>query len=343
SANETLSFTGTLLTGNQSIAVTFTSPNTFEGYNLVGNPYPSAFDWEDDANVTKTNINDELWYRTAGTFATYSGVSGFGTNGGQRYIPAGQGFWVKATAAGTFGVSNGARVHNDTTAFYKTDNNSPLLSLTAVNGEYADETILAFMPGSEPGFDAYDTEKMFATDDNYPQVWYQANDELVAVNVLPEMEETMSFPLGFRAKIAGEYTINVTRFENIAENTKFTLEDLNTETIVNLSDNASYTFNSEIVDNNSRFVVHITKTSATNSSVLNENNIRIFAYLNKITIQNAGDASIEVYNVLGKLVKKDVISSSEFHQISLNNATGYYFVKVITQNGIETQKVFIKQ
>ncbi|MFC2086172.1 T9SS type A sorting domain-containing protein [Bacteroidota bacterium] len=338
--SEILSFTGTLNTGDQSIPLTFTSPNTYEGYNLAGNPYPSAFDWEDDDNVTKTNINDELWYRTAGTFATFDGTSGIGTNGGQRYIPAGQGFWVKATAAGTFGVGNGARIH-DATAFYKEKNENPILSLMAAKGEYTDETVLAFMDGSEAGFDAYDTEKMFANDENYPQIWYEADDELLAVNIVPDIEERMSFPLGFRAVTEDDYSIQVNTFENFGDNTVISLEDKISNTMIELKESGTYSFYSTIVDDMDRFIVHV-NSSATSSSQLDTDNVLIYSYKNKVYLQNANNSSVEIYNVLGKLINSEKVENKNLQSFKINAATGYYFVKVVTDGNVYSKKVYLE-
>ncbi len=45
------------------------------------------------------------WSQSYGTYTVGSG----GTNGATQYIPAAQGFFVQASAAGTLGVTNAVR------------------------------------------------------------------------------------------------------------------------------------------------------------------------------------------------------------------------------------------
>lgn len=69
------------------------------GYNLVGNPYAAVVDWK---NVTKNGSIDAvvmIWNPSCRQYSTYNGddVAG-GTNGGSRYIPIGQSFFVQTAS-----------------------------------------------------------------------------------------------------------------------------------------------------------------------------------------------------------------------------------------------------
>lgn len=69
------------------------------GYNLVGNPYAAAVDWK---NVTQSGSIDAvvmIWNPSCRQYSTYNGddVAG-GTNGGSRYIPIGQSFFVQTAS-----------------------------------------------------------------------------------------------------------------------------------------------------------------------------------------------------------------------------------------------------
>jgi hypothetical protein len=65
---------------------TFTSSTVVanDGWNLVGNPYPSTIDWDASFRLDKTGINNAIYMRDNGllspVYATY--VGGVGTNGG---------------------------------------------------------------------------------------------------------------------------------------------------------------------------------------------------------------------------------------------------------------------
>lgn len=100
---KTLDLTGPVYQGNISIPVTYTDDPSQaisqDGWNLVGNPYPCPVDWL-SANWVKTNLSDEfhIWDPQNQNYQSF--VSGVGTNGGTRYIPAGMSFFVKANGGG---------------------------------------------------------------------------------------------------------------------------------------------------------------------------------------------------------------------------------------------------
>ncbi len=66
--NFVIPFAGTFRTGNFSLT---NLPLSFEGYNLVGNPYPSAIDWN---LVTKSNVSATYWLWKSDGVTEYSGV-----------------------------------------------------------------------------------------------------------------------------------------------------------------------------------------------------------------------------------------------------------------------------
>ena len=94
--------------------------NSFSGYNLVSNPYPSFIDWK---GVIKTNLESSMWYRTHnGTnnvFDTYNATSEIGTNNNgsgavTEFIPPMQGFWVRVNSdenTGGIALNNSLRSH----------------------------------------------------------------------------------------------------------------------------------------------------------------------------------------------------------------------------------------
>ena len=95
-----------------------------KGWNLVGNPYPSPLDWLSEAGWDKSDINDAkyIWNPAAYNYTIFLGGSEpIGINGGTRYIPSNQGFWVQANQNGTLSVNNVARVGimSSTPDFYK--------------------------------------------------------------------------------------------------------------------------------------------------------------------------------------------------------------------------------
>lgn len=69
--------------------------SSHDGFNLISNPFPGTIDWS-STEWTKRRIANAVyvWNDCTNSYATYS--SGVGVNGGGRYIPSMQGFWVQA-------------------------------------------------------------------------------------------------------------------------------------------------------------------------------------------------------------------------------------------------------
>ncbi|MCK5839735.1 MAG: hypothetical protein KAG99_07790, partial [Bacteroidales bacterium] len=109
--SETVTFEGVLNNGNLHIeGLTFTGPGIpnynpdYAGYNLIGNPYPSAIDW-DHQSITKTSLDNAIyfWNPLNNGYSAY--VDGVGNNPEttNSIIPPMQGFFVRVDAIGHIG------------------------------------------------------------------------------------------------------------------------------------------------------------------------------------------------------------------------------------------------
>ncbi|HNX89802.1 MAG TPA: SBBP repeat-containing protein, partial [Paludibacteraceae bacterium] len=177
----TTDVTGMVNNGPLSYPVTKTaSPYpTADGWNLVGNPYPSPIDWQAASGWTKTNVSDGIYYfkpstQYTGSYSTF--VNGIGANGGTAIIPSMQGFFVKATGAGTLGVTNAVRVNSQPTFFKSTTvTSNPLLRLKgypAANEPSGDETVIYFDTQATNVFDNdLDAYKWMNNDPAFPNLF----------------------------------------------------------------------------------------------------------------------------------------------------------------------------
>ncbi|NTW33210.1 MAG: hypothetical protein HGB12_11415, partial [Bacteroidetes bacterium] len=160
---------------------------TLNGYNLVGNPYPSAIDWDAAGGWTKTNLAGTIYVwdpSGSGQYLTYNTTSG-GT--GSRYIAMGQGFFVQAIpGGGSLTMNNNIRVH-DAVPFLKSEETlSDQINIKVSNNvnTYTDETIIALNDTASDSFD-YDLDaNKFAGETTAPMLYTMKYDKNLAVSCL---------------------------------------------------------------------------------------------------------------------------------------------------------------
>lgn len=132
---------------------------TEDGWNFVGNPFPSAIDW-DAAGWSKNLLQGNtisIWDPTQAGYRTWNGVSG---SLGSGRIASGQGFWVKATGAGAaLSISEAAKT-STTTAFYQTIQSETLeIVLTEESSGIEDIAHLQLDDRARAEFDEFDGMK----------------------------------------------------------------------------------------------------------------------------------------------------------------------------------------
>lgn len=261
SGDVTATFTGALHNGPLSLSgLTFTPNSTlpYDGYNLVGNPYPSALDFE-SSGITLTNLTSTAYFWNQdlnaglGGYATYTQGIG-GTNGGSRYIGPAQGFFLKVNNPGdmgTFGVSNAARVHHSH-SFYK---NLPINTLNfrveSLSG-LSDEMILALRQGGTSGFEpVWDAFKL--RNPQGPALYFRsAEDYELSVQTLPESPSS-PVSLFFEPNDNSSFVLTFSGTENFLAGTPLQLEDLKTGQVYDLRSTDSLAFIAQPGDDQLRF------------------------------------------------------------------------------------------
>lgn len=258
-------FQGQPNNGPFNIPVTRNATQSDYGWNLVGNPYPSSLDW-DAVSWTKTNVNNTIYYYSGAgglnNYQYYIGAGGetpgVGVNSGTNEIPPMQGFFVHASANGTLGVSNTARIHSNQ-AYYKSSGNpefsiqNPFIRIQADGMGLSDETVIRFVQESTEDFDGnFDAFKLFASD--YPQVYTTFGNTDFAVNTLPAIVDELVIPLAFNAPAPGTFFLTFTQLSGFSKIPY--LEDLQEGSIQKISSNFIYTFDYTPMQPDQRFLIH---------------------------------------------------------------------------------------
>jgi len=351
--SQAYTFTGTLNTGTVTPGVAYAGAT--RGNNLVGNPYPSAIDWEATIGWTKTNIGPSIWIwnqsapvgssgNVAGNFGVWDGFTG--TNGVTKYIPVGQGFFVKAIGSPTLSMTNDVRVHNSQ-AFLKKSDLPNAIRLHAQNYYGSDEIVVYFDAKSSWIYDPQiDSHKMFG-DVYAPQMYsFKPGDsEELSINVLPEIKNPLVVPVWLEIGVNGEYSITASQIQSFASNVSLYLEDLKLGKVQDLRINPVYTFVGETSDTAHRFNLHFSNFPYGIPGPASDDALQIYSfgqslYVKSNTVLNEY-ARIFVYDALGHTAHQSSFGVISLTKFDLNLVHGYYTVKVLANSGVYTQKVFI--
>jgi len=340
-------FTGTLNTGaigaSDNVTNTHFGAGNLEGFNLIGNPYPSAIDWEASSGWTKTNVDNAIYFWANNQYASY--VNEASTNGGSRYIPAMQGFFVRRThssfGTGTVIMDNSVRVHN-TTAFYKS-NPVNFLRLSINGNNLTDETVIRFDNSATNSFDSqYDAYKLFGL--NTPQLYTVGDDASeLSINTLTEVLNNTNVNMYFKPCFNGVYSITATELNSFDPSIYIFLEDHKTQQSQLLNTNPLYSFNADTLDVPNRFVIKFIQ-STNGITEKNNNDLIVFASGKTVYIKAnnvKGNLDVVVTDLLGREVAGKKITDSNINEMYLDVVPGYYIVKLAGDKTNQSTKVFI--
>ncbi len=346
----TVSYEGDLNPGSDYPvpALSYTPSSPGAGWNLLGNPYSAPLQW--NSSWSKANLSEWACIHNNGHDECYNATTQIGwPNAGDMangIIPSTQGFWVRATSASaSVTIPQSQRTFSDQ-AFYKdaavTVNESIRLKIEG-NNDY-DAVLIQFIPGATEGFDPqFDLEKRWGYDEA-PQLWAITADlEYFSVNALPELTDDRVIPLGFKVGLEDSYVITAVELENFTNGMTVVLEDIKTNTFTELSLNADYRFDASPIDEQHRFNLHF-KSSAFDANQSDGDLIKIYSSENIVYIQTPelSAADIVIYDITGREITRVKTNGDTITRITLNSGTGYYLVRVQTNDQFSTRKVFIK-
>ena len=230
--------------------------NSHRGYNLIGNPYPSAIDW---TKVTKSaGVNDEvIILKPGGGTATY--LNGISNNGGSPIVQTGQGFYVRTNSDGntvsfteecktdltpatvllnaadrqTAGRRSSQRISD-----WKPTDRS-IIKLSLCNESEADETTIVFETGqfASANFD----DAMYFSGSSVNLASFSVNGKKLAINFMPDLLYTEEVRLSVNALNGGSYSLNFARVPDRPV-TMFLKDAYYNNQLTQIDENDSYCF-----------------------------------------------------------------------------------------------------
>lgn len=327
----TKSFTGEINVSDvdvSDLSLTGTTQSN-RSWHLLGNPFTSGLTWDDTWIRSDITGTAQIWNEIN---RSYSAI----TSG--TIIPATNGFMVQATVNNaSLTIPKSKRTHGGT--FFKSTE-FPLVKLKANNLDYpsAQESLLLFNPESTNNWDMeYDSDFIpgFA-----PLFYSEIDDQPMAVNSMPNIEENTSIPFTFIKNEGINFSIEM--YENLNMELDVWLLDKKLNRDHNLTQNSVYLFTAFEQDNNNRFEIHFSPVDIEEITI--ESAIQFYSFSNKINIINNNNLRgvVNILNIMGQTVVEVTLNSNNLQEINLNVPTGIYIVNITSTDGLtDSQKVFI--
>ncbi len=279
------------LNSSSTPSLTFTttgSNSALYGYNLVGNPYPSALDWESSAWVTNNissvmatsdNSSGSLVYR-------YFDNTDFS---GDDFIALGQAFWVRATGASpslTFSEDVKAPQGSSYSFYRKASPVLDRLTITVSNGTLEDKAFVKVNSAAKTTLDNFDGPKM--ENSLFDLSTLSSDNVRMAINAVDNLACGSQVRIDMKDFTKGSYKFT---FESAGLLTGYTLllTDKYTNTTTNVTATPTYTFTvSDVAASKAadRFVITLNEKA----------NALDLAVDTNLKVCESGTGKVKVYN-----------------------------------------------
>lgn len=342
------SLTPSLNNGTAIQEVTIEGGLARDGWNLVANPFTCALDFNE---LSPTNV-DNAFYIYDGT--SYQAYSGGGIT--KPYIAPHQSFWVKANASspslGTLSMADDGIISQSPT-FYKTQGPSfdrLVLRTQAVQDSLAhDYTVVAFVNGTQDGYDAeYDAYKM-ANGANHPNLYSYHQGVGMANNAIdygPGYGDAKSLEIAFRAPQHGEsYQISYDPSYMLHQYEVY-IEDRKTQSFQQINQQAYvFTHDSSMVN---RFVLHLqSKSVGAVEFVAPAKDLQAWTHQGDFYVlaNYSSQATLSLYRITGEKITDSEIAlragSIEKGALPKDLAAGVYLLSIASPEKNQHFKVYL--
>ncbi len=320
--------------GNAPTGVTFFTGLTTaeEGWNLLSNPYNADFDLN---NLDTDNQSPEkaISFKIPSAYVAYS--PGSNTPESRRFLPPGQGFFVRATTTGqSFTFDRSRRATSGGNGLLRTNKQIEKIEVEVRRDSLtADVTYINFLQDATTDFDGmYDAHKLL-NDEDFPTFYTEIGSHRYAINSLPTLVGKYSLPAGFKTTTAGDYTISLANLPKINPTIQVYLEDKFEEIFTNLKVE-NYNFNHSSSNPADRFVLHFGNVALSAEDLRVKQALKCWVYDGKAYIQTSqdqGNSQIDITDLSGKIVfsTQSILPKGQTEvDIPTSLSKGVYLLKV---------------
>jgi len=363
--DNTVTYSGTLNTGAISKTLTYANAghsNPVDGWNLMGNPYPSVLDisyldYTDISNGVWVNLHNSTsdyyvyWSKTLGT------VGSSGEGGGDeraRYIQPGQGFWIYTDVDGTaFNLDNSMRTHQNQGVFSKsaeanTDTFDEILKISVSGNDIVDPAYILFRSNASLNFDRdYDLLKMTSSSATVPHIFSLTTEEYpqkLAINAIAKPQSETVVPLGLKIGTDGTYRLYFDGMNSFEDSQDFYLRDRLNGELYDIRQEPVIEFTHSTSNEEHRFDLVMglqTDINTLGVSIPAE----VYSFRNTLYIRpglNQEIIQVKLRNLLGQIVYSRAFNTSFITGVQLNLPTAFYLVDIQLKSGSYSKKIFIQ-
>lgn len=321
------SFTGTINTTDQEMALTSTAGQGRQGWNLLGNPFASALAWDvqewDPGNNTVGGVAKTLDSESG----SYNDVIGGET------IPSNSGFFVHAQTQGPFTIPAAARLHDGSGE--KTPNPGKIvLQVTDKETGLTQKSQIVMDEASTMGYDPlFDGEFVRF----HAPAFYSINGNYrLSTNAVPAIHTGMAIEFGFEKNTGSEYVLKVQNTDLV--NHQVSIVDKKNGHHQNFNTQPTYEFRAEQGDDFNRFQI-LFESVGTNS--IEPDPVVVFATGGRIMCQSPGEGTLEIFDLSGRLVFSRLLTGGKMNSFNSGLRNGGYLVKITTKGQVTVKKVVL--
>jgi uncharacterized delta-60 repeat protein len=344
------------------------------GFNLIGNPYPSAIDidvfFRENAAVVKGPIY--LWSHntpitnnayTSDDYAVYNLSGGVGTSPSKNKgvnnsrpngkVASGQSFFIESVKdGGTAKFNDMMRIVGGNSHFFKTnlipkqnkvnliEKHRAWLNMYHAQGAFK-QILVGYIADATDGYDSFLDGTTFSAN-KYIDFYSICDGKNLVIQAksLPfnNKDEVI---LGYKTTVEGNYTIEIDEVDGLLKNQEIFILDKGNNSTHNLQE-SPYTFFTQKGTFNDRFVlVYTDKTLKTDSLDKVEAGVCVFVKDRQLKINSSIEdiERVAVYDISGKqLYEKKNINSNYFFISNLKGADQVVLISVGLLNGATVLK-----